>query len=58
MRERKLLMKHRKEEIIHYDYAKHKDNFRMPLNERASIFLPFSALSEFEEELKKVRVEK
>lgn len=42
------------ETIIDYDYAAHKDQYRMPLNERASIFLPFAALAGFEEEIKKV----
>lgn len=42
------------EAIIHYDYATHKDQYRMPLNERASIFLPFAALAGFEEEIQKV----
>ena len=41
-------------EIIDYDYAAHKDQYRMPLNERASIFLPFAALAGFEEEIRKV----
>lgn len=40
--------------IIDYDYAAHKDQYRMPLNERASIFLPFVALAGFEEEIAKV----
>lgn len=59
-------MYYSKEKILNYDYAKNKDQFRMPLTERASIFLPFrasiflpfAALSEFDEELKKVRVAK
>ena len=42
------------ETIIDYDYAAHKDQYRMPLNERASIFLPFAALAGFEEEIIKV----
>lgn len=42
------------EAIIDYDYAIHKDQYRMPLNERASIFLPFAALAGFEEEIQKV----
>lgn len=41
------------EAIIDYDYAAHKDQYRMPLNERASIFLPFAALAGFEDELRK-----
>lgn len=40
--------------IIDYDYAAHKDQYRMSLNERASIFLPFAALVGFEEEINKV----
>lgn len=44
------------ETIIDYDYAEHKDQYRMPLNERASIFLPFAALAGFEEEIKKVQL--
>ena len=43
------------EAIIDYDYAAHKDRYCMPLNERASIFLPFAALAGFEEELGKVK---
>ena len=39
--------------IIDYDYAAHKDQYRMQLNERASIFLPFAALAGFEEEINK-----
>lgn len=39
------------EAIIDYDYAAHKDQYRMPLDERASIFLPFAALAGFEEEI-------
>lgn len=42
------------EAIIDYDYAAHKGQYRMPLNERASIFLPFAALAGFEEEIRKV----
>lgn len=42
------------EAIIDYDYATHKNQYRMPLNERASIFLPFAALAGFEDELLKV----
>ena len=42
------------ETIIDYDYGAHKDQYRMPLNERASIFLPFAALAGFEEEINKV----
>lgn len=42
------------EAIIDYDYAAHKDQYRMPLNERASIFLPFAALAGFDEEIQKV----
>lgn len=42
------------EAIIDYDYATHKDQYRMPLNERASIFLPFAALAGFEDEISKV----
>ena len=42
------------EAIIDYDYAAHKNRYRMPLNERASIFLPFAALAGFEEEIRKV----
>lgn len=42
------------EAIIDYDYAAHKDQYRMPLSERASIFLPFAALAGFEEEIIKV----
>lgn len=44
------------EAIIDYDYATYKDQYRMPLNERASIFLPFAALAGFEEEIKKVQL--
>lgn len=51
-------MYYSKEKILHYDYAKNKEQIRMPLTERASIFLPFAALSEFDEELKKVRIAK
>ncbi|WP_290033286.1 hypothetical protein [Ligilactobacillus cholophilus] len=47
-------MKYDAQKLINYDYAKHKDQYRMPLNERAAIFLPFSALAGFEEEIKKV----
>lgn len=36
------------ETIIDYDYALHKDRYRIPLSERASIFLPFAALAGFE----------
>lgn len=43
------------EAIIDYDYVAHKDQYRMPLNERASIFLPFAALAGFEDELEKVQ---
>lgn len=39
------------EAIIDYDYVSHKDQYRMPLNERASIFLPFAALAGFEKEI-------
>lgn len=46
------------EAIINYDYTAHKDQYRMPLTERASIFLPFAALSEFDKELKKVKIAK
>ncbi|MDM8279060.1 hypothetical protein QUW37_07510 [Ligilactobacillus aviarius] len=46
------------EEIIDYDYAAHKDQYRMPLNERASIFLPFAALAGFEDEINRVSNEK
>ena len=42
------------EAIIDYDYDSHKDQYRMPLNERASIFLPFAALAGFEEEIQRV----
>lgn len=42
------------EAIIDYDYAAYKDQYRMLLNERASIFLPFAALAGFEEEIRKV----
>lgn len=42
------------EAMIDYDYAAHKDQYRMPLNERASIFLPFAVLAGFEEEIIKV----
>lgn len=41
--------------IIDYDYAAHKDQYRMPLNERASIFLPFAALAGFEDEIRIVQ---
>lgn len=51
-------MYYSKEKILHYDYAKNKEQIRMPLTERASIFLPFAALSEFDEELKKVKIAK
>lgn len=51
-------MYYSKEKILYYDYAKNKEQIRMPLTERASIFLPFAALSEFDEELKKVRIAK
>ena len=44
------------EAIIDYDYDAHKDQYRMPLNERASIFLPFAALAGFEKEIKKVQL--
>lgn len=44
------------ETIIDYDYASHKNQYRMPLNERASIFLPFAALVGFEDEIKKVQL--
>lgn len=40
--------------IIDYDYAAHKDQYQMPLSERASIFLPFAALSGYEDEVQKV----
>lgn len=43
------------EAIIDYDYVAHKDQYRMPLNERASIFLPFAAFSGFEKEIKKYK---
>lgn len=43
------------EAIIDYNYASHKDQYRMPLNERASIFLPFAALSGFEEEIERAQ---
>lgn len=51
-------MDYSKEKILNYNYAKNKGQFRMPLTERASIFLPFAALSEFDKELEKVRVVK
>lgn len=51
-------MDYSKEKILNYDYAKNKGQFRMSLIERASIFLPFAALSEFDQELKKVRIAK
>lgn len=44
------------EAIIDYDYDAHKDQYRMPLNERASIFLPFAALAGFEEKIKTVKI--
>lgn len=47
-------MTYNAEAIIDYDYATHKDQYRMPLNERASIFLPFVALAGFKEEINKV----
>ena len=47
-------MTYNAETIIDYDYAAHKDQYRMQLNERASIFLPFAALGGFEEEIIKV----
>lgn len=42
------------EAIINYDYAAHKDQYRMSLNERASIFLPFAALAGFEDKISKM----
>lgn len=51
-------MDYSKEKILNYNYAKNKGQFRMPLTERASIFLPFAALSEFDKELEKIRVVK
>lgn len=47
-------MTYNAEAIIDYDYATHKDQYRMPLNERASIFLPFAALAGFEEKNKRM----
>ena len=49
-------MTYNAEAIIDYDYAAHKDQYRIPLNERASIFLPFAALVGFESELRKVLI--
>lgn len=43
------------ESMIDYDYAAHKNQYQIPLSERASIFLPFAALSGYEDEIQKVQ---
>lgn len=51
-------MLHDAEVIINYDYVARKSHYRMPLNERAPIFLPFAVLVGFDEEINKVINEK
>lgn len=47
-------MTYDKRALIHTDYQQHLTQPRMPVNQRAAIFLPFAALSGFEEKIQAV----
>lgn len=47
-------MKYDKEALIHVDYQRHLTQPRMTVNQRSAIFLPFAALSGFEEKIQSV----
>ena len=47
-------MTYNKEASIHVDYQQHLTQPRMTVNQRAAIFLPFAALSGFEEKIQEV----
>lgn len=47
-------MTYDKEALIHVDYQRHLTQPRMTVNQRAAIFLPFAALSGFEEKIQSV----
>lgn len=47
-------MTYNKEALVHVDYQQHLTQPRMTVNQRAAIFLPFAALSGFEEKIQTV----
>ena len=47
-------MTYDKEVLIHTDYQSHLTQPRMTVNQRAAIFLPFAALSGFEEKIQAI----
>lgn len=47
-------MTYDKEALINTDYQRHLTQPRMTVNQRAAIFLPFAALSGFEEKIQTV----
>lgn len=47
-------MTYDKEVLINTDYQSHLTQPRMTVNQRAAIFLPFAALSGFEEKIQEV----